>query len=358
MTKSDTDATWRAAVDCMGGDAGPEMVLDGVKRAVQEFPNGRFLLHGTEKAKELFDTFPTLAHCCEFHLSPHVVEDDQKPRDALRIWETTSMGMAVAAVRDGVADFAISSGNTGALMGIALFGLGRLPGIDRPAIAAVFPTQRGQAVFLDLGANVLADARNLVQFAVLGDLFARDVMNIKLPSVGLLNIGSEPQKGKEELRDAAEQLSRFPDLNFMGFVEAFDLTQGQVDVVVTDGFTGNICLKMAEGASKQFTFFLRHFVRQSWTAKLGFLLAKGALQKFRYQLDPRRYNGAAFLGLRGLCIKSHGGADGFGFANAVGVGADLVVRGYIKQAEARLAEIPEAQLKGFSISKAASKAST
>ena len=229
------------------------------------------------------------------------------------------MRLAIDAVKDGQASAAISAGNTGALMALAKFALKTLPGIERPAIATLMPTRRSEAVVLDLGANTECDAANLVQFAVMGEVFARAVLGFAKPTVGLLNIGTEEVKGHDTLREAAALLraSELP-IEFRGFVEGSDLTSGKVDVVVTDGFTGNVALKVAEGTVALYSQCLREAFKSSLMAKLGYYLARPALQLARQRLDPRRYNGAMFLGLNGIVVKSHGGTDALGFANAIG----------------------------------------
>src|SRR5690606_28936379 len=236
-----------------------------------------------------------------------------------------------------------SAGNTGALMAMAKFVLKTLPGIDRPAIASIFPTLRGESVMLDLGANVECDAENLVQFAVMGDAFARCVLGLPHPTVGLLNVGSEEMKGHEALREAAARL-RAPNspVAFHGFIEGNDIAGGVVDVIVTDGFTGNVALKTAEGTSKLFGEYLRQAFRHSLLARLGYLLASPALKKMRARIDPRRYNGAMFLGLNGIAVKSHGGADALGFANAIGVAVDMHVNGFLHQIRDELARLAPA----------------
>jgi len=232
-------------------------------------------------------------------------------------------------------------------MAMAKIALRMLPGIDRPAMASFFPTQRGESVMLDLGANVECDAENLVQFALMGDVFARTVLGLQEPRVGLLNVGSEEMKGHEAVRNAAVRL-RAPDspLKFYGFVEGDGIAAGEVDVIVTDGFTGNIAVKTAEGTARLFTEFLRASLRHSLTARIGYLFAHSALRKLRARLDPRRYNGAVFLGLAGICVKSHGSSDALGFANAVGVAVDMKINGFLVQIRdglSRLSALPAPQ---------------
>jgi glycerol-3-phosphate acyltransferase PlsX len=235
----------------------------------------------------------------------------------------------------------VSAGNTGALMAMAKFVLKTLPGVDRPAIASFFPTLRGESVMLDLGANTECTADNLVQFALMGSIFARTVLGLTEPTVGLLNIGSEDVKGNETVRAAATRLKETPfPGRFYGFVEGNDIATGTTDVIVTDGFTGNVALKTAEGTAKLYTEFLRRTFQSSLTARIGYLLARSAFQKLKARTDPRRYNGAMFLGLRGVCVKSHGGTDAIGFANAIGVAANLATNGFnekIKDEMLRLA---------------------
>jgi glycerol-3-phosphate acyltransferase PlsX len=253
------------------------------------------------------------------------------------------MWQAIEAVKDGRAAVAVSAGNTGALMAMAKFVLKTLPGITRPAIASFFPTMRGETVMLDLGANVQCDADNLVQFAVMGNVFARTVLGVVSPTTGILNVGSEDLKGHEALREASALLReiRLPG-SFHGFVEGDDIAKGTVDVVVTDGFTGNIALKTIEGTAKLYAEFLRATFSSSFLSKLGYLLARPALNALRLRTDPRRYNGAIFLGLNGIAVKSHGGTDALGFANAIGVAADMILHGAIARITEDFANISPA----------------
>jgi glycerol-3-phosphate acyltransferase PlsX len=227
-------------------------------------------------------------------------------------------------------------------MAVSMFVLRMLPGIERPAIASLMPTRRSETVFLDLGANAVCDAENLVQFAVMGEVFARAVLGISKPTVALLNIGTEEVKGNETIRRAAQMLreSHLP-IEFMGFVEGNDLTKGKVDVIVTDGFTGNVALKVAEGSAAIYSQFLREAFKSSLLSRLGYLLAKPALRLLRERLDPRRHNGAMFLGLNGIVVKSHGGTDALGFANAITVAVDLARQGTNQRITTDLAELAE-----------------
>lgn len=316
------------ALDAMGGDDAPDIVIEGAAQARERYPQAFYLFYGDEeRLKPLVARHPLLASCSEIRHAPDVVTSEQKPSHALRQGRLSSMRLAINAVAQKEASCVVSAGNTGALMAMAKFVLKTMPGIDRPAIATLIPTQVGECVMLDLGANLECDAENLVQFALMGSIFCHAVLGIEDPSVGLLNIGTEEMKGHDEIRMAASILrERSMPGSFYGFVEGTDVTQGTVDVVVTDGFSGNIALKTAEGTAKLVSHFLKQSLSSSLTAKLGYLLARNAFQKLKLRMDPRRYNGAMFLGLQGVCVKSHGGTDSEGFANAIGVAYDLVDR--------------------------------
>ena len=236
------------------------------------------------------------------------------------------MWLALDAVKKGEADVAVSAGNTGALMAMAKFNLRTMAGIDRPAIAGIWPTLRGESVVLDIGASIGADARHLVDLAVMGSAMARVLFDLDRPTVGLLNIGVEEAKGLEEVREAGRILreARLPTLDYVGFIEGTDIGEGTVDVVVTEGFTGNIALKTAEGTARQIKGYLKNAMTRTWRARLGYLIARDAFATLRDKLDPAKANGGVFLGLNGIVIKSHGGADAEGFAAAVDVGYDMV----------------------------------
>jgi glycerol-3-phosphate acyltransferase PlsX len=332
------------ALDAMGGAHAPEMVLRGADMALQRQPGLRFMLFGDESGvRPLLARLPRLADVVDLHHTSEMVMDDDKPSVALRAGRQSSMRLAIDAVADGLADGVVSAGNTGALMAMAKNSLKTLPGIDRPAIASFFPTQRGESVMLDLGANVECDADNLVQFALLGDAFARTVLGLVEPTVGLLNVGSEDQKGNDAVRAASLRLrSPLSPIRFFGFIEGDDIPAGTVDVVVTDGFTGNIAVKTAEGTAKLFSEFLAGAFRHSWSARIGYFFARNALRKLRLRLDPRRYNGAVFLGLCGIAVKSHGSADALGFANAIGVAVDMKVNGFLDRTRVDLGRLNEA----------------
>ncbi|HKO06144.1 MAG TPA: phosphate acyltransferase PlsX, partial [Alphaproteobacteria bacterium] len=309
------------ALDAMGGDNAPKVVVRGVALARIRHPQVRYLLFGDERrVAPLIRRKPKLRKIISLVHTDKVVPGDMKPSLALRQGRGSSMWASIEAVHDGRAAAVVSAGNTGALMAMAKTILGTLPGIDRPAIAAYFPTLRGESVMLDLGANVECDANNLVQFAVMGEVFARTVLGLQQPTIGLLNVGEEPVKGRDAVKAASAILrdSRLP-IRFEGFVEGDDIAAGSVDVVVTDGFTGNIALKTAEGTARLLREFVRQAFKSSLLARVGFLMARSALRKMHVRTDPRRYNGAMFLGLNGIAVKSHGGTDALGFANAIGV---------------------------------------
>ena len=332
------------ALDAMGGDHAPDIVLRGADLALERHPDTRFLLFGAEgQVLPLLAQLPRVAKVAEMHHTTEMVAPDDKPSQVLRTGRGTSMRLAIDAVADGHADGVVSAGNTGALMALAKFALKTMPGIDRPAIATFFPTMRGETVMLDLGANIECDAENLVQFALMGDVFARTVLGVTEPTVGLLNVGSEDLKGNDAVRGAAARLrGGLTPIRFHGFVEGDDIGAGTVDVIVTDGFTGNVALKTAEGTAKLFAESLRASFGHSPMAKIGYFFARGALKKFRDRFDPRRYNGAMFLGLRGIAVKSHGSTDAFGFANAIGVAIDMKVNGFLEKIRADLARINSA----------------
>ena len=334
------------ALDAMGGDRAPGMVVKGAEIALRRHPDTRFLLFGAEqKVRPLLAKVPRLAGAVTVQHTDEVVADDAKPSVALRTSRQSSMRLAIDAVADGRADGVVSAGNTGALMAIAKFALKMLPGIDRPAIASLFPTRRGESVMLDLGANVECDAENLVQFALMGDVFARTVLGLVEPTVGLLNVGSEDMKGNDAVRGASARLrGAVSPIHFYGFVEGDDIAAGTVDVVVTDGFTGNVAVKTAEGTAKLFGEFLEATFRHSLSARIGYLFARSALRKLRMRSDPRRYNGAIFLGLGGIAVKSHGSTDAFGFANAIGVAIDMKVNGVLDKIRVELARVSQAPL--------------
>jgi len=345
------------ALDGMGGDNAPEVIVNGADIARERYPGSSFLLFGDPaRLKPLVDRRKGLAQALEIVPAEDAVSPDDKPSFALRRRRQSSMWLAVDAAAQGRADTVVSAGNTGALLAISMVAMRMLEGVHRPALASFMPTNRGETVMLDLGANLECDADNLAQFAVMGSVFAQVLLGLSEPTVGLLNVGSEELKGHEELRQAAMILRREGSpVSFHGFVEGNDIGAGKVDVVVTDGFTGNVALKTIEGTAKLYTTFVRDAFRTSTFAKIGYLFASGAWVKLRKRVDPRRYNGGVFLGLNGVCVKSHGGTDALGFAYAIGVAIDMVryeyknklVEGLAKlQASPATAEAPVLQAGG------------
>ncbi len=319
-------AVYTLAVDAMGGDHAPAAIVEGVDIAAERHPEARFLLIGDEaQLAPLLRQHRRAAGACTVRHASEIIGNDMKPTAALRM-RKASMRMAIDAVAAGEAEGVVSAGNTGALLALAKIVIKSLPGIDRPAMAAIGPSARGDVVMLDLGANVACDTRNLVEFAVMGDMFARTVLGLTAPTIGLLNVGSEDLKGDDRVRDAAEVLrASFIAPQFHGFVEGHDIAAGTVDVIVTDGFTGNVALKTGEGALKLMGDLLRQVFQGSIAGKLAYLLARPGLDRLREWLDPRSYNGAVMLGLNGVVVKSHGGTDGQGFAHAMDVAMDMVV---------------------------------
>jgi phosphate acyltransferase len=318
----------RIALDAMGGDYGVSVVVPGAEISLDRHPDIEFILFGNSaQIDPLLAERPKLRAVTRSVHTDVAVRMDDKPSQALRRgrWKS-SMWLAIDAVKRGDADVAVSAGNTGALMAMAKFHLRTMAGIARPAIAALWPTIRGESIVLDVGASIGADAQHLVDLAVMGSAMARVLFDLERPSVGLLNIGVEEAKGLEPVREAGRILreTRMSELNYAGFVEGDDIGKGTVDVVVTEGFAGNIALKTAEGTAKQISEYLRNALSRTLRAKLGYLLAQSALQTLRDKLDPRKVNGGVFLGLNGIVIKSHGGTDAEGFASAIDIGYDMV----------------------------------
>jgi len=308
------------AIDAMGGDFGPSVTIAGLARTQNERPHVSFLLFGDEtKIKNELNKHKALAAASEIIHCEMEVPMDAKPSVALRQGRKVSgMWKAIHAVKDGEATACVSAGNTGALMAMSKIILRTLPGIERPAIAAIWPTVRGESVVLDVGANIGGTASQYVQFAAMGAAYARTVFGIKKPEIGMLNIGTEEMKGTDEVKEAADLLER-SELNFKGYVEGDGIGRGEVDVVVTDGFTGNIALKTAEGTARQLGEYLRQAMGSSLMTKIGYLFAQSGFAALRSRMDPNASNGGMFLGLNGVVVKSHGGADADGFATAVEV---------------------------------------
>ena len=313
------------SIDAMGGDAGPGIVVSALLKTIQRHTDVQFILHGDEaQLKPLLARQPKLSGRASARHAPGRVAMEDKPSHVLRRGKDTSMWHTIDCVKAGEADVAVSAGNTGALMAVSMFGLGIIDGISRPAIAVIWPTLKGQCVVLDVGANVGATEEQLVDFAVMGEAFAHVIFGLANPTVGILNVGAEEQKGNDGVRGAAQILrnSNLP-MAFHGFVEGDDIAKGTVDVVVTDGFTGNIALKTAEGTARLVGSWLRQALKRSMLSKFGAVMASGALNALRRKLDPRAQNGGVFLGLNGVVVKSHGGADAVGFASALDMAIDM-----------------------------------
>ncbi|HAO39729.1 MAG TPA: phosphate acyltransferase PlsX [Afipia sp.] len=318
----------RIALDAMGGDFGASVVVPGAALALMRHTDVEFLLFGNSALiDEQLESHPALKAVSKVFHAEIAISMDEKPSQALRRGrKSSSMWLAIDAVKKGEADVAVSAGNTGALMAMSRLNLHMMPGIDRPAIAAVWPTVRGESVVLDVGASIGGDARHLASLAIMGSAMARVLFDLERPTVGLLNIGVEEVKGVEAVRGAAELLRamNLPQLDFIGFVEGDGIGKGAADVIVTEGFSGNIALKTAEGTARQIAEYLRSAMSRTWRSKLGYIFARGAFNALRDKMDPRKVNGGVFLGLNGVVIKSHGGTDAEGFASAVDVGYDMV----------------------------------
>jgi glycerol-3-phosphate acyltransferase PlsX len=323
------------SLDAMGGDAGPDIVVPGAALALVRRPGTRFILYGDQaRVGPLLDKHPALKAVTELRHTDVQVRMDDKPSQALRAGRyKSSMWKAIEAVKTGDAQACVSAGNTGALMAMAKFCLRPMANVERPAIAAIWPTLRGESIVLDVGATVGAEADQLVDYAVMGAAMARALFDLERPTVGLLNVGVEEIKGVEEVKAAGRLLkdADLPELAYHGFVEGDDLGQGTVDVVVTEGFSGNIALKTAEGTAKQLGAWLKQAMSRTLMAKIGYLFAKGAFDWLKGKMDPRTVNGGVFLGLNGIVIKSHGGADAEGFAAAIELAhgmarADLIAK--------------------------------
>jgi glycerol-3-phosphate acyltransferase PlsX len=318
----------RIALDAMGGDHGPSVVIPGAALSLERHPDAEFVLFGDEEVvAPLLASHPKLQARSRLVHTTVAISMSDKPSQALRYgrWKS-SMWLALDAVKKGEADVTVSAGNTGALMAMSRFNLKMLEGIERPAIAGLWPTLKGESIVLDIGASIGADSHHLVNLAVMGAAMARVLFDVEKPTVGLLNVGVEEVKGLEEVREAGAILRgrASPELDYIGFVEGDDIGKGTSDVIVTEGFAGNIALKSAEGTARQLLSFLRSSIERTWQARLGYLLARSAFRAVRDKMDPAKSNGGVFLGLNGVVIKSHGGANAEGFASAVDIGYDMV----------------------------------
>ena len=328
----------RLALDAMGGDNAPRIVVEGADIAVAKNPDLTLLFVGDErKIKPLLKATRYLQSAEILHTTEEVAPE-ARVSQVLRAGKQTSMWKAIELVAEGQVEAVVSAGNTGALMAMSKLQLRMIEGVSRPAIAGFFPSSSGHSCVLDLGANIECDAENLIQFAIMGSAFYRDIYGMETPSVGLLNVGEEDQKGFDYLREAAKVLNLEKlDVNYQGFVEGSDITAGSVDVIVTDGFTGNAALKTAEGVANLFQQSMRDAFSASLMTKLGYLLARAGFTRLRAKLDPRNYNGAVFLGLNGISVKSHGGTDAIGYANAINVAVNMVKQGFIPEVTAAIA---------------------
>jgi glycerol-3-phosphate acyltransferase PlsX len=313
------------ALDAMGGDHGPSVVVPGAALSLERYPELNFVMYGDEpRIRAELDKLPALAAKTRVVHTALTVAMSDKPSQALRRGKGTSLWLAIEAVKLGEADVAVSGGNTGAFMAMSKLILRPMAGIERPAIAALWPTVKAECIVLDVGANIGATARELSDFALMGAAMARALFHIERPTVGLLNVGVEEIKGVEEVRQAHAWLkSTELPLDYRGFIEGDQIGQGVVDVVVVEGFAGNIALKTAEGTAKQIGEYLRAAMKRSWVSQLGALLASGAFRILRHKMDPRRANGGTFLGLNGIAVKSHGGTDALGFASAIDLAYEM-----------------------------------
>ncbi|WP_298433696.1 phosphate acyltransferase PlsX [uncultured Jannaschia sp.] len=330
------------SIDAMGGDLGPEAVVAGMARAVKLNPAIRFVVHGDKPVLDaLIAKRRGLSDHCTTRHAEGVVTMDDKPAQVMRNGKDTSMWSAIESVRSGEATVCVSCGNTGALMAVAMIRLRKLPGVNRPAIAIFWPSRnpKGFNVMLDMGADIRADADDLLQYALMGTSYARNALGLDRPRVGLLNVGTEEHKGRSELREAHDLIEALADANrfeFVGFVEGGDIPSDRVDVIVTDGFTGNVALKTGEGTAKFVRDMLSEAFRATPLSKIAALLAMTSLKRLAARIDPRRVNGGVFLGLNGTVVKSHGSADETGVASAIALAWDLSTSGFSEKLKARL----------------------
>ena len=331
------------SVDAMGGDRGPVAVVAGLVLSAAQNPRIAFILHGDEAVlAPLVAKHPDLSGRCVLRHAPRTVSMEDKPSQVMRNGEGTSMWSCIESVKQGEATVAVSCGNTGALMAISMLRLRKMPGVGRPAIACMWPSRNpgGFNVMLDVGADVRADPEDLLQFATMGASYARNAFNLPRPRIGLLNVGTEENKGRPKLKQAFDRMhavAEVGDFDFVGYVEGGDIPSARVDVIVTDGFTGNIALKTGEGTAKLLSDFMREAFGGSFLTKLGALFALGSLRRLQKRMDPRRVNGGVFLGLNGTVVKSHGSADATGVSAAIKLAFDLAKSGFTERLAARVA---------------------
>ena len=331
------------SIDAMGGDSGVEAIIGGIEKSANVNPDINFIVHGdSAEINALLSKKPELASRVDVRHAEKVISMDEKPARALRGGKDSSMWNALQSVEKGEATVAVSCGNTGALMAIAMLRLRKLPGVNRPAIAVLWPSRNpsGYNVMLDMGADIKADAEDLLQYAIMGASYARNGLGLKLPRVGLLNIGTEEHKGRPELQEAAKLIETSQEasgIDYIGFVEGSDLPSDRVDIIVTDGFTGNVALKASEGTAKLVGEFLRDAFTHTPLAKVAAVFASASLKRLKNRIDPRRVNGGVFLGLNGTVIKSHGSADATGVSAAIKLAFTLSQNGFSEKLAARVA---------------------
>ena len=342
-TSAETRAANVISVDAMGGDQGPAAVVAGLALSAGALPGVSFLLHGDEaQLAPLLAGYPELTGRVSLRHAARVVTMQDKPSQVMRHGEGTSMWSTIDSVRNGEAGAAVSCGNTGALMAVAMIRLRKLPGVNRPAIACYWPSRNPSEfnVMLDVGADIKADADDLLQYALMGASYARNSLQLKRPRVGLLNVGTEEHKGSAELKLAQDKIAAAADVGdyeYVGFVEGVDLPSDRVDVIVCDGFTGNVALKTAEGTARLISDFMREAFNATWMSKLAALMALRALDRLRRRMDPRRVNGGVFLGLNGTVVKSHGSSDAMGVAAGITLAGQLAQSGFRDRLAARVA---------------------
>ena len=316
------------AIDAMGGDLGPIAVINGAFQASKKIPKIKFIFFGNKIEIAPLLKKKKILNISEIVHTHQIITNDIKPIDALRKFRKSSMFKATESVKLGVSNAIVSGGNTGALMVISTVLMKTINGINRPAIASMFPTKKSETLMLDLGANIDCDVKNILDFAIMGKIFSKTVLGIKKPKIGLLNVGSEILKGNKIVQLAAKRLAKEKNINFYGFIEGNDIPMGIVDVVVTDGFTGNIALKTAEGISELYTDYLKKTFNDNLYSKLAFIISLPILKTLWNRVSPGKYNGAMFLGLNGIVVKSHGRSDADGFANAISVAYDLCINNF------------------------------
>ena len=319
------------AIDAMGGDRGTTSIIKGAFLASKKMSKIKFIFFGKkEKITPLLKKNKIL-DISEIVNTQQAISNNTKPTDALRKYRKSSMFRAIDSVKSGISNAVVSSGNTGALMVISTVLLKTIKGINRPAIASIFPSNKSETVMLDLGANIECDIKNILDFAIMGKSFAQTVLRRYNPKIGLLNVGSEILKGNQIVQTSAKRLAKEEDINFYGFVEGNDIPKGDVDVIVTDGFTGNIALKTAEGTSELYTNFLRNSFKDNLYSKFAYIISLPVLKSLWDKVNPNKYNGAMLLGLNGIVVKSHGRSDEVGFANALSVAYDLCINNFNKK---------------------------